>query len=68
MSVKESIGNVTKSTFPGVIIDSRIAVDYFAKTKLPENVLFFLTHAHTDHMANLTQSWKGPMIHCSTVS
>ena len=53
---------------PGFIINhSTIAVDFWPYIDLNQITHFFLTHAHSDHTKNLTASWKGPPLYCSTV-
>ena len=57
---------------PGYIIDldssESISVDYWAITKMNQVIRCFLTHAHSDHTANLKSNWRGPKIICSKVN
>ncbi|VDP32749.1 unnamed protein product [Soboliphyme baturini] len=72
LSTRRAISSMTSSYKRLPIFDAggtTICVDYFsrqlAEKKRP--VLFFLTHAHSDHTTGLSKRWKYP-IYCSRVT
>ena len=51
----------------GVVVPgSNVVVDTFAAFSQP--VLYFLTHAHTDHLTGLKRGWDRGVIHCTAIT
>jgi hypothetical protein len=61
-----------------VLDEAPISVDFWTRKKTKHVKHYFLTHAHTDHMDNLSQTWnthvesfrdpkERPLIYCSKV-
>jgi len=51
-----------------IIPHTPIAVDLWSREAVANSRLFFLSHAHADHTAGLTKSWRKHKIYCSEVT
>ena len=52
----------------GPLYGTAVFVDTFHRVPWLPGGVFFLTHAHTDHMSGLGRSWRVGKLHCSRMT